>query len=602
MSAPSLPAVKASGARRWLSLAFAVALLDCTHRPGGSGSGPGAAARVKLLAINDFHGQLTPTKPIAGRPAGSAPVLAAHLRAAMAGSEDRTILVEAGDLVGASPAASALLLDEPAVAFFDLFANSSCGRMPPPSHQAGGPDRFAPLFDPGCNLVGVPGNHEFDRGVDELVRLLAGGNHPSGPFLEDPWRGARFPVVAANVRTNSGGLLFRPYVVKSVDGVRLAFVGAAQRHTPSMVSPAGVAGLAFGDEVDGINAQVPQLQRLGIHAIVAVVHDGGAGQAHYAGGTDRLATTPSAELKRLVARLDPDVDVLVSAHTHSFANLVLPNAGGRDVLVVQAYSAGTAFADIDLTVDRAGGDVLAKSARIVTAFADTGLAPDPDAARLTAAAEAKVAPLTRRVVARAAGVVGRAPDAAGQTPLGQLVADAERAAVKGAEFAVTNAGGIRADLPSACPAPPCPITWGDCFAAQPFRDRIVPVSLTGSELQQVLERQWGAPGERTRMLQVSGFKYAYSESAPRGRKVVPGSLRRADGTPIERDAHYLLAVNSFLAEGGSGFGVLADLARRPRAARTGDVEPLDLDALVSWLERQPPPIAFRGEARVERRP
>lgn len=599
MPVPPPPPVRAASLR-WWSLALTAVLLACAHGPRGPG-GEGAA-RVKLLAINDFHGQLAPAKLVAGRPSGSAPVLAAHLRAAMAGSEERTILVEAGDLVSASPAISALLLDEPAVAFFNLFANPRCGQLPLPPHQSSGPDRFDALFDPGCNLVGVPGNHEFDRGVEELIRLLGGGRHPGGPFLEDPWRGARFPVVAANVKRASGDLLFRPYVVKSVDGVRLAFVGAAQRHTPGMVSPGGVAGLAFGDEVDGINAQIPALHGLGIHAIVAVVHEGGTGQAHYSGPTRDLATTPSAELKRLVALLDPDVDVLVTAHTHAFANVVLPNAGGRGVLVVQAYSAGTAFADIDLTVDRRGGDVVAKSARIVTAFADLGLSPDPGAARLTEAAEARVAPLTRRVVASAAGVVGRAPDDAGQTPLGQLVADAQRASVKEADFAVTNAGGTRADLPSTCPTRSCPITWGDCFAAQPFGNRVVSLSLTGAELQEVLEQQWRAPDEGAHMLQVSGFRYAYSESAPRGRRVVPGSLRRTDGTAIERDARYVLVVNSFLAEGGSGFTVLGDLARRSRSAAASAVEPLDLDALVSWLERQPQPVAFRSEARVERRP
>src|SRR5512143_3232973 len=156
----------ATFARRAWPLALAAVLLACTHRPAApAGSG---TVEVKLLTINDFHGQLAPAKLVAGRPAGSAPVLAAYLRAAMAGKEERTILVSAGDLVSASPAISALLGDEPAVAFMNLFANGRCGRMPPPQDQSGGADRFDVLFDPACNLVAVPGNHEFDRGEDEL--------------------------------------------------------------------------------------------------------------------------------------------------------------------------------------------------------------------------------------------------------------------------------------------------------------------------------------------------------------------------------------------------------------------------------------------------
>ncbi|OFX20308.1 MAG: hypothetical protein A2V77_17105 [Anaeromyxobacter sp. RBG_16_69_14] len=576
-----------------LGCAIAIAIAGCAHRPTAPLAGDSTRA-VKILAVNDFHGQLPAGKLVDGRPAGSAPVLAAYLRSAMAGKESRTVLVEAGDLVSASPASSALLQDEPTIAFFNSFANASCGTLPPPEGQSQGADRFDALFDPGCNLVGVPGNHEFDRGVAELMRLLGGGNHRSGPFLDDPWRGARFPVVASNVRKASGETLFRPYVVKVIDSVRVAFVGAGQRDTPHLVSPSGVAGIAFDDEATSINAQVPELQAKGIHAIVAVVHDGGSGQAPYVGPTDPAATGLSADVNKLVARLDTDVDVLVTAHTHAFANALLPNAGGREVLVVQANSAGTAFAHIDLVVDRTSGDVVGKTARIVTTFADVALTPDPAAARLTAAAAAKIAPVAGRIVARVAGVISRTPSAAGESPLGELVADAQRAAAGGADFAITNAGGVRADLPPSCGSPACTVTWGDCFAAQPFSNRVVSSTLTGQQLYRLLEQQW-ANQDAPSILQISGFGYTWSASAPAGMKVVPGSVRKADGTRVEPGVSYVVAMNDFLSAGGDGFTVLKE-------GKPATVGPLVLDALVAFLKAQPQPVSWAPDERVQRVP
>jgi hypothetical protein len=343
---------------------------------------PSMPLPVKLLAINDFHGQISAGKTVSGHKVGSAGVLASYLKTAMAGKESRTLIAEAGDLVGASPASSALLQDEPSVDFFNYFANSKCGTMPDPSKQSMGLDRFDVLFDPGCNLVGAPGNHEFDEGVDELMRLLGGGNHAKGPFLDNPWRGARFPVVSANITKADGTLLFRPYVIKAIEGVKIAFVGATLRDTPNIVLPSGVAGLTFGDEADAINAQVALLKAQGIHAIVVVLHSGGTGQAAYSGATKPGSGALSSDIVGLVNRLDGEVDVVLSAHSHAFTNAFVKNAGGNDTLVTQAYSAGTAYADIDLTIDRQSDQILTKTANIPTTYADSGPGLTPDAAML----------------------------------------------------------------------------------------------------------------------------------------------------------------------------------------------------------------------------
>jgi 2',3'-cyclic-nucleotide 2'-phosphodiesterase/3'-nucleotidase len=550
------------------------------------------AVSLKVLAINDFHGQISAGKKVSNRAIGSAPVLASYLRTAMTGREPSTILVEAGDFVGASPASSALLQDEPSISFFNSFANASCGTMPAPAQQAPGTGRFDALFDPGCNLVGVPGNHEFDEGVDELLRLLGGGNHSSGPFLDDPWGGARFPVVSSNITTADGSLLFRPWVVKSLNGVQVAFIGATLKSTPTIVIPAGVAGLTFGDEAAAINAQVQALQARGVHAFVVVLHAGGTGQVKYAGPTNPAATGLSAEIIGLVGQLDADVDVVLTAHSHSFANQLVKNAGFKDVLVTQAYSSGTAYADIDLTVDGPTQEITAKTAQIVDTFADVGpgLTPDAAVAALVTAAEAKVAPLVSALVTTTTAVLTKAVPASGEAVLGDLVADAHRATMA-ADFGVTNPGGLRADLPVTCStAGACVVTWNDCFTAQPFFNVVMKVTITGQQLLDVLEQQWTVTGA-PKFLQVSGFTYQWSASAAAGAKVVAGSLRKGDGTVIDVASSYTLALNNFLQGGGDGFTIFT--------ATTGAVAgPTDIDALVAYLKLQTGPVAPPAGGRI----
>lgn len=532
---------------------------------------------VKILAVNDFHGQIGAGKTVSGKAVGSAAVLASHLRAAAAGVESQTVIAEAGDLVGASPADSALLQDEPAVTFFNQLANAACG---------------ASVYDPACNLVGVPGNHEFDEGVDELLRLLGGGEHARGPFLQDPWQGARFPVISANVRKASGELLFRPYVVKYLGGVQIGFIGATLTSTPTIVVPSGVAGLTFEDEIAAVNREVKELQARGVRAVVVLLHDGVYQSGGYGGPTQATQTVP-AELAALVARLDPEVDALVTAHSHSFTNVWVPNTAGKPVLVTQAYSAGTAFANIDLVVDGATQDVVSSTATVTTTYA-AGVTPDPSAAALTAEADARVAPLVARPVATTTAVISSKIDAAGEAPLGDLLAEAHRLAMA-ADFGITNQGGMRADLPATCSGSPCVITWGDCFTAQPFANQVMRVSLTGQQLRDALEQQFaGWNGQtQTRMLQISGFRYTWDSSAPLGGRVV--SIRRADGTPLDPGASYTVAMNNFLQGGGDGFTVL-------RGGADVVPGPIDLDALVAALEARSGPVAPATDGRITRLP
>ena len=581
-------------------LALALSLCAaCAHRP----AAPPAVARgmpaepvsVRLLTVNDFHGQLPAGKRLRGRPVGSAGVLAAWLAAGQAGAEDRTVVVHGGDLVGASPPASALLQDEPAVALMNRFANASCRNLAPPGASPVGagrmsaePDaadpRFDPWLDPRCNVVGVIGNHELDEGEAELLRLLGGGNHPRGPFLDDPWRGARYPTLAANaVDRTTGRPILPPYVVKQVGGVRVGFIGLVLRGVSGYVTPAGVAGLAFLDEAETANHYVEVLRRQGVRAVVVVVHQGGE-EAPYAGPT-REGGEVTGDIVDLVSRLDPEVDVVVAAHTHAFLNAWLPAVGGKRVLVVEAFSAGTAFGQIDLTVDPASGDVASASAAVQAAWADEGpgLTPDPAAAALQAAAEGRVAQLVERVVGVAAAPLSNAENAAGESRLGDLIADAHRAAFPDADIAFTNPGGIRGGLPAGA------LTWGQLFAVQPFGNELVAMTLTGAQVKALLEEQWAA---EPRVLQVSGLSYAWSAAAPSGSKV---SALRVGGAPLEPAARYRVVVNAFLAGGGDGFRAFTEGTERAAGGT-------DLEALVALLGSQPQPMSPPAGGRIRALP
>ena len=536
---------------------------------------------VKLLAINDFHGQLSAGRFVAGRPVGSAPVLAAWLKAAQAGREQQTILVHAGDHVGATPPAAALLQDEPAISFLNQLANDHCRY---PEHERNHEPDERSEWHAKCNLVGTLGNHEFDEGVTEMQRLLNGGNHANGPSVERPWRGACFPFVPASVvAAVPGKPVLPPYVIKKIDGLPIAFIGAVLKATPTIVTPAGVAGVRFLDEADAINAYIPELRRKKVRAIVVLIHQGGR-QNTYNGATAPGAPAVSGDIVDVVTRLHDEVDVVVSGHWHSFTNALLNNQNGKPILVTQAFSSGTAYGDIDLEISRASRDVVAKSAAIVTTWADTGagLVPDAMAAQLTAAAEARVAPLVNQVIGIAAGDITRSENAAGESALGNLIADAQRAAL-GTDFGFMNPGGIRADVAAG------ELTWGELFTVQPFGNSLVRMDLTGQQVYDLLNQQWaGQPFAR--VLKTSGLAYLWDNAMPAGNRVL--AVYR-NGVLIDRAATYSVTVNSFLADGGDNFTVL-----RNGANRVGG--PLDLDALIAFIQGLPQPFAAAIENRIQR--
>jgi 5'-nucleotidase len=506
-------------------LLLALALVGCAGLPT-------APVPVTVLAINDFHGHLEPprggfrqpdpndpTKTVA-TPAGGVAHLASAVREAMA-SRPNPVFVAAGDLIGASPLISALAQDRPTV---DLLSRIG-------------------LF------ASAVGNHEFDRGASALLALQ---------------REAGFQWLAAStVDTRTGRTLLPAYVVKRFDGIAVAFIGLTLQATPSIVAADGVAGLEFRDEAATVNALVPELRARGIEAIVLLIHEGGFPAA---GPNDCPGL--SGPITQIVPKLDRAVDLVISGHTHRAYNCRID---GR--LVTSADRYGTVLSTISLTLDPRTRDVLdARADNVVVAT--ERFAAAPDIAALVATYAEQVRPLAQRPVGRLAQPLSNDVAPHGEMPAGRLIADAQLAATRaaGAQVALMNPGGVRSALR---PDADGRLTYGDLFTTQPFYNNLVTLTLTGAELQALLERQWqGQPFAR--VLQVSrGFGYTWDASQPPGRRVVPGSLR-LDGRPVAPDEPLRVTVNSFLAAGGDNF----DAFKAGRDRRTGM---MDVDALEDYI-------------------
>jgi 5'-nucleotidase len=511
-----------------------------------------APVPVRILAINDFHGHLRPpatglrtTDPArpgqtVSLPAGGAEHLATAVAELRAGNPNH-IFVAAGDLVGATPLLSALFRDEPTIESLNLM---------------------------GLEAAAV-GNHEFDKGADELLRLQRGGCHPAaGCKGPRPFQGAGFQYLAASTVVASTGLtLLPPYHVKRFQGVPVAFIGLTLQGTPGIVMPSGVAGLTFRDEAETVNGLVPELRRQGIAAIVLLIHEGG----YPAGGHDECPAL-SGPIVDIVKRLDPAVDVVISGHTHRAYNCRIE---GR--LVTSADRYGTVVSAIDLLLDPASGDVTSAVASNVVVRPT--FARDPRQTALIETYEALAAPLARRVVGRLGGALPREANAAGASALGQVIADAQLAATRdaGAQLAFMNPGGVRGAL--ALPADGL-LRYEDLFAVQPFANALVTMTLSGAQLLQLLEQQWANRDDGGRVLQVSnGFTYAWDAARAPGQRVVPGSAR-LDGRPLDPTAAYRVTVNSYLADGGDRFPVLREGTQRITGL-------IDVDALERFVQGHP---------------
>lgn len=565
---------------------------------------------VKIIGFNDYHGNLqspgtfgqNTAVPAASRPAVGGADYMAGMIANLKSSNPFTVVVGAGDLIGATPLISSLFFDEPAV--------ETLNRI-------------------GLDFSAV-GNHEFDKGSAELLRLQNGGckmtsgvpdvNSCKGASVGTPvpFEGAKFKWLAANVINNATGKPLLPaFGIKTFNGVKVAFIGMTLKATPTIVTPTGVAGLTFQDEADTVNALVPRLRAQGIESIVVLVHQGGfqsAGLSDINGCDGNLA---GSDIAKIVSRLDDAVDLVVSGHTHAAYNCSmntvnatsatastprptgLANKVGRLIPVTSSSAFGRVLTDIDVTIDPNTRNITAVSPvnRLVNR---TTVTPNAAVSAIVSAYNGLVAPIANQVIGSITEALpNTAADKACNMPAGDLIADAQLEATKPvgfgeAQIAFMNRGGVRNPgftyTSSAAGEGDGNVTYGESFTVQPFGNSLVTMTLTAQHIKNVLEEQFagcrGQGASTTRiMIPSSGFKYTWDGSKACDARISNVTLTTTAGTETIVDAAgvvlnptktYRVTVNNFMATGGDGYSTFLNGTDLLGGAQ-------DIDALSAYL-------------------
>ncbi len=543
---------------------------------------------VRLLALNDFHGHLEPPTGSSGRmvdehgatvEAGGAAYVATHMKAL---ADRNTIAVAQGDLIGATPLVSAAYHDEPSVEFL--------GKL-------------------GLDVAAV-GNHEFDEGYAELRRIMKGGCHPvDGCSPAGPWEGATFDYVGANVlfknrneRTDAlaalgdsrkfGTLLkdwgvpaLPPVSVKWMNGVPIGFIGLVTQTTPNIVTAEGIKDLKFVDEVKAANVASELLKLVGVKAQVVLVHEGDqvtAGQS-----PDSCAAVPGAG-NRIATQVAPEIDIVLSGHSHQAYMCTVKDPAGRDRLYSQGGSFGRVITQVDLKVNVRSRDIDRASVVADNHVVTRTVPADAEISQFVQTWKDRVAPVANRAAGTITADITNTATASGESALGNLIADAQLAATKeggNAQIALMNPGGVRASLSyagSAAGEGDGVVTYGESFTVQPFNNLMQVVTLTGAQLKTVLEQQFtGGPNNQafTKILQPSAnLTYTYSTGAAWGSKV---SDIKIDGVPVTDTQTIRVAANNFLVGGGDAFQAFTE----GTDLWSG---PLDIDAFVAYLGQNNP--------------
>jgi 5'-nucleotidase len=535
-------------------LILASLLAGCATTPATRARGP---VELNLVAINDFHGNLEASKYTLAPngsdkkqtiQAGGIDVLKGALDAFR--KEDKDLLfVAAGDLVGASPAMSSMFADEPSI--------EAMNRM---------------------GLVASSlGNHEFDQGSKELLRQQHGGCDSPRPGkacqLSKDFRGAGFTYLAANVvDAQTGKNLVPGWRIVDVKGVKVGLVGAVLKDTPSVAVASAIKGLSFLDEADAINKVLPAMRAQGAQVFVVLIHEGGhTGDAFDKANCDGL----EGPIVGIVKRLDPAIRLVITGHSHKG---YLCKVDGRTV--TQADAAGHLLSRIRMTVEPDSGRVDDIQVRNVV-MTPGAFTPDAQmAAYLRDVRARSTAELAKPVAKIAAQNVARKEGESGESPLGDVIADAAVAATRdqGVQLGFMNPGGIRKDLEAGEGGV---VSFGQAQAVLPFGNTLVVMDVTGAQLRAMLEQQWDRPNKDQYMLQVSrALSYAWDSTRPAGQRLVPGSLK-VNGAPVDENKSYRIVANNFLADGGDNFPVLA------KGVNRRDTGMRDLDALIGYLKQSP---------------
>ena len=581
-----------------VALATAVAGIGA----GAAASAPKAPAPtvpLQLLSFNDYHGHLQPPAGSDGNlltaagttiQAGGVEYLTTHLKQLRDGHPN-TLTVAAGDLIGGSPFLSGLFKDEPSVETLNTL---------------------------GLDVSSV-GNHEFDEGVPELLRMKYGGCHPvEGCFDADGYGGTKFRYLAANVTYKdgvtpptpagaprygswftapTGRTVLPPTTIRTVKGIKVGFIGMTLEGTPELVAQAGIRDVDFHDEVETANTAANFLAKRGVKAIVVLLHEGGlppTGAPYDYSCTDGAAGL-SGPIVQIAQGLSPKIDMVVTGHTHQPYTCVIDDPAGKPRWVTSASSFGRVITDTELKLNTRTKDVVRASVTSVNHAVTRDVTPDATQTATIAKWDGLSAPIANKPVGSITAAITRSTTRDSESSLGDLIADAQLQATAvaeegGAQMAFMNPGGVRADL--TFPSSPAGegdgvVTYGESFTVQPFGNLLVSMTLTGAQIETMLEQQWTTQTDgsvRFLHLGVSdGFAYSWSASAPVGQKVDPASIT-LNGLPVDPAKSCRVTVNSFLADGGDGFTVLRDGTDRVGGG-------VDLDAFNAYLTSRSPVTA-----------
>jgi len=583
-------------------------------------------ARVKIIGFNDFHGNLRSpgclinscTAGTPGVPVGGIDYFAGYIAAMRAKNLANTVILSAGDLIGASPLVSALFHDEGTIEAMNRLGLQNDGSI-----------AFRLDYD-------AVGNHEFDEGKEELKRMQNGGCHPTDALhtcqgdvvgTPNPFEGAKFKFLSANVvETDTGKTLFPAYQIKIVNGVRIAFIGLVLEGTPTIVTPTGVAGLEFKDEADSTNALIRQLRNSGVETIVVSIHEGGfqsVTPSTVAGYNN--CTGFSGPIQDIVARLDPAVNLVVSGHTHAVYNCDLPigtaapfNTVGKTVKVTSTNAFGRVLTEIDLTIDRTTRKPVGVSAWGTITFRNNAdIVANAGLNNLIANYENLTTPLANRVIGSIAGDLPNSADSVGRQKAGFVIADSQLAATAPAQFggavvAFMNPGGVRNPgfiYAQSGTEGDGNVTYGEAFTVQPFGNSLVTMTLTGAQLKNVLEQQFTGCGTQNanRLMQpsssltyeftpVSGWVYTSTAVKNTGCNWVNTASIKINNVPIDLATSYRITMNNFMADGGDNY-----IEFKKGTNRLGGA--VDIDALEAYFKAYGGPVPvpdYTAQPRVTR--
>lgn len=499
---------------------------------------------IQILGINDFHGALeTASKDASGSPIGGADYLATNLDNATSSflqanpdaTADNAIRVQAGDMVGASPAVSGLLQDEPTMKVLQKMN-----------------------FE-----VGTLGNHEFDEGLPEYKRILDGvSTNKFGPIVEAyPRIKSDMKIVAANVvnkGTNTVAEGSSPYYVKEIDGVKVGFIGIVTTEIPNLVLANHIKDYDFLDEAETIVKYSAELRDQGVNAIVVLSHVPALSTGNPNTGTKQDVAGEAANMMTKANELDPNnsVDLVLAGHNHQYTNGLVGKTR-----IVQSYNNGKAFSDVTGELDKTTGDFVSPpdakityNTRSVTPNADITAVTEDAKSRIEGVINETIGLANKEVISRETNPENKAIDDK-ESELGNMITDAQRYMANKAgadvDFAMTNNGGIRADLTTRLANGQNEITWGAAQAVQPFGNILQVVEMSGADITEALSQQYLS--NQTYFLQISGLKYTFTDTDDLDHAYKIASVTTEDGTPLKADQKYKVVINDFLFGGGDGF-------------------------------------------------